>query len=134
MKNFINKYPKNIYFWDKVSEWQNKGWTIALHGYTHVFETEEGGVNPVNKRSEFAGVNLDKQKQKISDGLKVFNNKGIKTQFFYAPAHTFDKNTLEALKSTSNIRVISDTIANDIYYKNGMYFIGVFYTPTIWDC
>src|SRR5690625_986007 len=76
-KNFINKYPKNIYFWDKVSEWQNKGWTIALHGYTHVFETEEGGVNPVNKRSEFAGVNLDKQKQKISDGLKVFNNKEI---------------------------------------------------------
>lgn len=37
--------------------------------------------------------------------------------------HTFDANTLEALKKESNIRIISDTIANDIYFHNDFFFI-----------
>lgn len=43
---------------------EKKGWIIALHGYEHVFETTSGGINPVNNKSEFAGVNLEKQKKK----------------------------------------------------------------------
>ena len=31
-------YCPNI--WEKVNSWQKKGWTIALHGYSHVFETK----------------------------------------------------------------------------------------------
>ena len=30
---------------------------------------------------------------------------------------------MEALKEESNIRIISDTIANDVYFENGFYFI-----------
>ena len=121
--DMIGVYPKDEQFWEKVKHWREKGWTIALHGYTHVFETREGGLNPVNDRSEFAGVPLERQKEKIRAAIQIFRNHGIEPEIFFAPAHTFDENTLEALKEESNIRIISDTIANDVYFENGFYFI-----------
>lgn len=117
------KYRKVDNFWDLMKNWQNKGWTPALHGYTHVFETEDGGINPVNKRSEFAGVLLERQKEKIKNGYEILKKNKIETKIFFAPAHTFDKNTLIALKEESSIRIISDTVSNDVYFKDGFYFI-----------
>lgn len=110
-------------FWSKVHTWQRKGWVIALHGYNHVYETDAGGINPVNKRSEFAGLPLDVQKEKIRKGNNIFLQHGIHTEIFYAPSHTFDLNTLQALKEETDIKVISDTIANDVYFENDFYFI-----------
>lgn len=121
--DMLGVYTKDILFWDKVRRWQHKGWTIALHGYNHVFETNDGGINPVNNRSEFAGVSLERQKEKIKNGCIVFDEHGIEPKIFFAPAHTFDMNTLVALKDESKIRIISDTIANDVYYENEFYFI-----------
>lgn len=121
--DMVGVYPKDEQFWKKVQRWKEKGWTIALHGYTHVFETREGGLNPVNDRSEFAGVPLERQKEKIRAGVRILRDHGIEPEIFFAPAHTFDENTLEALKEESNIRIISDTIANDVYFENGFYFI-----------
>ena len=121
--DIVGAYPKDEQFWEKVQRWKEKGWTIALHGYTHVFETKEGGLNPVNDRSEFAGVPLERQKEKIRAGVRILRDHGIEPEIFFAPAHTFDENTLEALKEESNIRIISDTIANDVYFENEFYFI-----------
>lgn len=121
--DMVGVYPKDEQFWEKVQRWKEKGWTIALHGYTHVFETREGGLNPVNDRSEFAGVPLERQKEKIRAGVRILREHGIEPEIFFAPAHTFDENTLIALKEESDIRIISDTIANDIYFENGFYFI-----------
>lgn len=121
--DMVGVYPKDEQFWEKVQGWKEKGWIIALHGYTHVFETREGGLNPINDRSEFAGVPLKRQKEKICAGVRILQDHGIEPEIFFAPAHTFDENTLEALKEESNIRIISDTIANDVYFENGFYFI-----------
>lgn len=121
--DMVEVYPKDTDFWDKVLCWQKKGWTIAMHGYTHVFETRVGGLNPVNERSEFAGVPLESQKEKIRQGLALLRQHGIDPKIFFAPAHTFDENTLLALKTESDIRIISDTVANDLYYENGFHFI-----------
>ncbi len=121
--DMLGVYTKDILFWDKVRRWQHKGWTIALHGYNHVFETNDGGINPVNNRSEFAGVSLERQKEKIKNGCTVLHAHGIEPKIFFAPAHTFDMNTLVALKDESKIRIISDTIANDVYFENEFYFI-----------
>lgn len=121
--DMINVYSKNENFWQTVHRWEDKGWTIAMHGYSHVFETNEGGINPVNLRSEFAGVSLERQKGKIRSGCDIMSNHGFAPKVFFAPAHTFDRNTLIALKEESDIRIISDTIANDIYYEDGFYFI-----------
>lgn len=117
------KFDEVTNFWQLMIEWQDKGWTPALHGYSHVFETNEGGINPVNKRSEFAGVSLERQRKKIRDGYRILKDNGILASFFFAPAHTFDENTLIALKEETPIRIISDTVANDIYYKNSIYYI-----------
>ena len=117
------KFNEVTNFWQLMIEWQDKGWTPALHGYGHVFETNEGGIKPVNKRSEFAVVVLERQREKIRDGYRIIKDKGISASIFFAPAHTFDENTLIALKEETPIRIISDTVANDIYYKNSIYYI-----------
>lgn len=36
------KYDTVYGFWEMMIRWQKEGWTPALHGYTHVFETREG--------------------------------------------------------------------------------------------
>lgn len=122
-KDLVSKYEFNPDFWKKAKAWEIKGWTIALHGYTHVYLTDSGGINPVNLRSEFAGVPLKEQKRKIRKGLKILKENGIEPNVFFAPSHTFDLNTLKALKEESNIRIISDTVANDIYKWNDFYFV-----------
>lgn len=119
----MEKYPIDVDFWNRVQQWRKKGWTIALHGYNHVYSTQCGGINPVQQRSEFAGEPLYVQQEKIRKGLSVMREHGIEPKIFFAPSHTFDENTLEALKSESNIRIISDTIARKPYQENGFTFI-----------
>ena len=121
--SLIYNYKQDLTFWTKVLSWKNKGWELALHGCYHKYTTKEGGINPVNKRSEFAGVSLDEQRKMIRHGIDILKQYGIVTNVFFAPSHTFDKNTLIALKEESNIRIISDTIANDVYFENDFYFI-----------
>jgi hypothetical protein len=110
-------------FWNLMQKWQNKGWTPALHGYSHVFETKQGGINPINTRSEFAGVDFSRQCQKIKDGYRILKEHNIIPTIFFAPAHTFDDNTLKALENETMIRIISDTVADDVYFKSNFYFI-----------
>lgn len=112
-------------FWIKALSWQDKGWAIALHGYNHCYISDKGliGLNPLWSRSEFAGVKLEVQRKKISDGISILHSKGLNANYFFAPSHTFDFNTLQALKYESNIRVISDTIARKPYRHGDFVFI-----------
>lgn len=121
--SILSKYKKELNFWDQVREWQDKGYSIGLHGYNHIFHTKDGGINPVNNYSEFAGVDLDRQRDKIKKGMKIFQENKISSSVFVAPAHTFDENTLKALKLESNIRIISDTIASKPYLDDGIFYI-----------
>ena len=116
-------YPQNPDFWTIADRWQQKGWTLALHGYNHVYGTECGGLNPVNHRSEFAGEPIEVQKEKIRMGTEILKSHGIAPKVFFAPSHTFDENTLIALTECSDIRIISDTVANDAYTENGFTFV-----------
>ena len=126
-----NKDPKQLIddadseFWNKVKSWEKKRWSIALHGYDHCFISEAGmsGLNPLWARSEFAGVSLELQKEKICLGVTEFRAHGIDPKYFFAPAHTYDENTLKALSEESNIRIISDTIATIPYRKGDFIFI-----------
>ena len=116
-------YQQDLDFWNKVKRWKNKGWTMALHGYQHLYVTKCGGINPVNNKSEFAGLPLEEQKEKIRKGNEILINQGIHVKVFFAPSHTFDANTLLALKEESEIRIISDTISSNIYYENDFWFV-----------
>lgn len=110
----------DIVFWDKMKSWEAKGWALALHGFNHCLTSNKGmsGLNPMWARSEFAGESLDVQKQKIGDGVTILKQNGINPKYFFAPAHTYDANTLKALKECSDIRMISDTIAT-MPYRDG---------------
>lgn len=48
---------------------------------------------------------------------------GVKPKYFFAPSHTFDENTLKALKECTDIRIISDTIATKPYKKGDFVFL-----------
>ena len=80
-------------------------------------------INPKCSVSEFAGVPLDIQESKIRRGIKIFNSHDIRPKVFFAPSHTFDENTLMAIKNNSDIRIISDTVSNDVYYENDFYYV-----------
>lgn len=116
---------ENFAFWSWVHQWIDKGWETALHGYDHVCISDEGlrGLNPVWKRSEFAGVSLEVQKEKIRKGVAILKEHGINPKYFFAPSHTFDENTLRALQEESDIRIISDTIALKPYKRSEFVYI-----------
>ncbi|WP_157206355.1 DUF2334 domain-containing protein [Mariniflexile maritimum] len=115
--------PPNPNYWQWLKKVELKGWEIGLHGYNHVYQTKEGGINPIHNRSEFAGVPLEVQKEKIKKGITKLNSMGFSPKIFVAPSHTFDRNTLEALKSESTIRIISDTMALNPYKQDDFVFI-----------
>jgi len=110
-------------FWDKVRKWQNKGWHIALHGYDHVYISKESGLVPFNHKSEFAGLSLAEQILKIQKGIRIFKKEGIDTNIWVAPSHTFDENTLKALKEHTNIQIVSDGVALFPFKKYGFNWI-----------
>jgi hypothetical protein len=114
---------ENEDFWKHVKKWQNKNWEIALHGFEHKYVTKHKSIVPINDYSEFAGVSLEKQKEKIREGIKIFKQNNISCHVWIAPAHSFDENTIKALKEESDIRIISDGIAWSPYYAYDMHWI-----------
>jgi hypothetical protein len=111
-------------FWDKVRAWAGKGWTVAMHGHTHVMHpTESELVLPYYKRSEFAQLTLAAQSEKMRIAWKMFLAQGIEPSIWVAPAHSFDLLTLEAVRKETSIRIISDGIAWNTYFDHGFYWI-----------
>ena len=106
-KNLLN-YPYKENFWEKVRAWQKKGWEISMHGNTHVYENKSKKKDyfGYGGNSEFYGHSLEKQSQKIREGLNKFKNEKIKIRSFYAPNHTYDLNTFTALKINGINQVI----------------------------
>ncbi len=124
LDNDMSEFEYNPDFYSKVvKRWKDKKWTFALHGLHHTKNTSCGGLNPINQKSEFAGLSLQVQEQMISKAINLFYEKNLNPSVFFAPFHTFDKNTLLALKKCTNIRIISDTIASKPYKKYGFTFV-----------
>jgi predicted deacetylase len=99
--------PPNQRFWQRVREWQARGWSIALHGYQHRYVNNNGGMLKLSRKSEFAGLPRDAQEFKLHAGLAKFEKEGIRANAWVAPSHSFDETTVQLL-SEAGIRVISD--------------------------
>lgn len=108
-------------FWAYVKDLQNAGWIIAMHGMSHIYTTSKGGMFPLNNFSEFAGLPYDEQLELLGYGVDIFNSHGIETDIFMAPAHSYDANTISALKSLGFTK-ITDGFGNEPYYYRGMTF------------
>ena len=118
----------DINFWNKVRGLQNKSWHIALHGYDHIYISNNSGLVAFNNKSEFAGVNFKTQLEKIQKGITIFKRERVKTRIWVAPSHTFDQNTLKAIKLGSDIDIISDGISLNPFKRFGFKWL----PQTIW--
>ena len=106
-------------FWKKVVLWDKKGYEIAMHGYNHVYTSENSGILGTNRFSEFAGLPLNLQVDKIKKSHKVFKDLGLEIKIWVAPGHSFDYNTIKALDKYTDVKIISDGFSIYPYkYKN----------------
>lgn len=106
-------------FWEYIKEMQNQGYAIAMHGYHHQFEIKANGLVTKNKISEFAGLPYEKQLEKIQKGKEILNSHGIVTDVFFAPAHSYDGNTLRAL-ADCGFKYVSDGLSSKPYMMQGI--------------
>ncbi len=89
--------PPRADFWDLVRQWHARGWTLAQHGTTHEYNQPGGGLLGVGTKSEFAGLPLDAQRERLARGQAILKREGVWQPCFMAPSHSFDHNTLRAL-------------------------------------
>jgi Uncharacterized protein conserved in bacteria (DUF2334) len=99
--------PPNPDFWERVRQWQSRGYTIALHGHQHVYVNTNPGLMRLTPQSEFAGLPYADQKRKLRLALDIFSQNGVRAEAWVAPSHSFDRTTVAVLKELG-VRVISD--------------------------
>lgn len=111
-------------FWSEtISRWKKKDWTIAQHGYHHVYHEYRTG-----KKSEYIGLNYDQQKENILSGYNCLLEHNCKPSCFFAPAHSFDSITVDVCRNVGVFSFISDGYAFYPYEENGMIFL-----PNVYD-
>ena len=118
------KHPKNLKFWERVTNWQNKGWEITMHGCNHEYTqiSDRKDIFNYGGYSEFYGLDYSEQLNKVKVGLEEFKKRKIDVRSFFAPNHVYDDNTLKALKD-SGIKIIIDGYGLFPYNKFDLLFI-----------
>lgn len=129
-KNLMRN-PKNEDFAGFLQGLAKEGWEIALHGYKHLYSTDKGGLFPLNHFSEFAGLSFELQDEMIAQGKEQLKSWGVDTGIFMAPGHTFDKNTLKALKK-NGFTHITDGFGKKPFVRSGLVFLPIAVKQT--DC
>tara|TARA_Y100001970_G_scaffold189806_1_gene230724 strand:- start:1845 stop:2633 length:789 start_codon:yes stop_codon:yes gene_type:complete len=119
------EFTRNDNFWSEVRKWQDKGWEIVQHGYTHIYDklcVKKSDYFNYGGGSEFFGHPLDTQQSRIKKGLEKFKEERINVRAFFAPNQTYDKNTFIALKNCGITEVI-DGYGLMPYTENKIKFI-----------
>lgn len=123
-KDEIFIWDEDETFWSQtIARWIGKGWTIAQHGYHHVYHNCGNG-----KHSEYIGLNYSQQKENIFNGYRCLINKSCKPSCFFAPGHSFDSITVDVCRDLQVFDFISDGYAFYPYVENGMLFL-----PNVYD-
>lgn len=133
-KDPLFNYGYDNEFWEKCIRWQEKKWTIAIHGLNHSLFTHkpEGYFQKSHStNSEWAGIPFEKQYDMLLTGMDILKTKGIFPSCFFAPCHTYDINTVKAIKiynEDNRPLYISDGYALRPYKKNDVWFL-----PSLFD-
>ena len=120
-KSFF-KYPHKENFFDLINCYKNYGDSIAQHGTHHKYTSNSSGILKINKRSEFAGYDLGYQYSLIKKGKEILKNNNCWEPIFMAPSHSFDLNTIKALKKLG-FKSISDGYGFFPYKRKGIEFV-----------
>lgn len=111
-------------FWNYIKELQSDGYKIAMHGVYHLYDSYKKGLINNSKKSEFAGYPYKIQYEKLKLGKEILESNGIQTNVFFAPSHSYDKNTIKALRSLG-FKYLCDGKSNKIINYNGLLAIPV---------
>ena len=107
-------------FWEWMRSLQEEGFCIAMHGFVHVYDNESPKTIVCGKKhSEFAGHSYEVQFEKIKEGKKILNSKGVFTDVFFAPGHSYDRNTLRAL-SANGFKYLCDGLSTKPYFQENI--------------
>ncbi len=119
----LMKYPIHGSFWDEVRLLAQNGCIIAQHGFEHKYVTNNAGLLKINNKSEFAGLSYSVQKEKITQGKSILEDKlGQPVYWWMAPAHSFDRTTCRILKELGFI-YITDGFALSPFEKYGLIWV-----------
>ncbi|MBE5755397.1 MAG: DUF2334 domain-containing protein [Clostridiales bacterium] len=113
---------ENKDFFDIMRKYQEQGISFAQHGLDHIYRNNNGGVLKLNKKSDFVGLSKDEQKKFLGEGLEILKKEGINTKIYMAPSHSYDKNTILALKELG-FEYVTDGYTNYNYKWHGLTFI-----------
>lgn len=106
-------------FWDYLKSLQKEGYVLAMHGVYHKYSLLKRGLINNGKNSEFAGLSYKEQYEKLKYGKQFLEENGIFTDVFFAPSHSYDKNTIKALGNLG-FKYMSDGRSNKIIDYNGI--------------
>jgi predicted deacetylase len=109
-------------FWIQMRAMEAAGAVIALHGYSHLCITRGKSLLPLHSTSEFTGLALDFQRSRIARGLQILRSHGLAPKLWVAPRHSFDLNTLAALRD-QGIHYLSDGLARMPFQRGGVTWI-----------
>jgi hypothetical protein len=109
-------------FWERMRRLEAEGATIGLHGLTHLCEAHGRSLIPLHRRTEFAGVAKQTQREWIRAGLAILEGYGLKPRIWVAPRHGFDVLTLEALRE-EGVELISDGFARRPFRMGGLVWV-----------
>ena len=107
------------YFWELMNKLQADGCEVAVHGYHHIYTTQEQGLVCTRLLSEFAGVPYDEQLKMLKAGKLELEKHGLRVDTFCAPGHSYDRNTLKAMKE-AGYQYLSDGRSRHPYYLEGI--------------
>lgn len=114
--------PFDSDFWAQMRSMEAAGATIALHGYHHLSNSSGPSLLPLHRKTEFAGVPEETQRQWIRAGLEILRDEGLDPRIWVAPRHGFDVHTLTALRM-EGIRLLSDGFARAPFTRGGITWI-----------
>ena len=105
---------------------QRKYFDLARVNDVVITSRSHGSYRLVPISEEDTLIDKDTLDAKIRKGIEILKEHDIISKYFFAPGHTFDENTLTALREESEIRIISDTIATKPYRHKDFFIIPQF--------
>ena len=109
-------------FFDLIRGWSEFGDSIAQHGTNHIYDSSSSGILGINERSEFSGHSYEKQIHRLLVGKNILVEEGVWQPYFMAPAHSFDRLTIQAL-NTLDFKAITDGYGFYPYNTNSILMV-----------
>ena len=119
---FLSVSQPNKNFYQYLRQCKSYGDSIAQHGYEHKYDSIAKGIYSSSNNSEFAGHPFKVQFSKLHKGKKILKKESLWEPIFMAPAHSFDCETLKALKK-NGFEVVLDGFALSPYEFGNLKYI-----------